>query len=72
MALETLNDVLEDILNRIGVYGCCPADANTSHVEYPLGEACGKCRVCMRDELNTRIRRAIETEQALERGRSKG
>lgn len=58
MALETLDDIVEDVLNQIGVYGCGCFDGER--------DCNGTCRSCQADALKQRIRAAVELERALQ------
>jgi len=60
MSIETFDDVLEDILNCIGTYGC--------HDENLLSEKddCS-CRCCIKTNLKDRIIHALEIEAKLNR-----
>jgi hypothetical protein len=57
MAIETLDDILTEIADRIGVYG--------AHGE-PEDEPCNPvCRMCFESDLRSRILAAIEIERKL-------
>jgi queuine/archaeosine tRNA-ribosyltransferase len=63
MAIETFDDVLEDLLDRMGIYG----SHNPQQLEDYDDENC-KCRVCMREYFRERIEAALAIEEQLERG----
>lgn len=55
MSIETLDDIVEEILDRFGIYGAC-------------GEQCtdiAPCRCCASVALKFRIRAAVEIEEML-------
>ena len=61
MSIETLDDILEDILNMIGLCG-------HNHTAEVGDETCydeRTCRCCQKVILETRIRRAMEIERKL-------
>lgn len=57
MAIETLDDIVEELMDGLAVYGAC-------------GEKCSDdrhvCRCVKASELAIRIRSAVEVERALE------
>ena len=68
MAVETLDDVIEEICDAMGVYGAHgdPDDSSTSRDETPCeGRLRGMCRVCASAYLHKRIRKAAEIERLL-------
>lgn len=57
MAIETLQDILTEVADRIGVYG--------AHGE-PEDEPCNpQCRMCFEFDLRQRILNAVEVERKL-------
>jgi len=52
MSIETLDDIIDQTLNRMGVYG---AHSNSCTKESP-------CRCCARADLKSRILTAVEIE----------
>lgn len=65
--IETFDDVLEDLLDRMGIYG----SHNPKQLEGFDHEHC-KCRVCMRECFGDRIKAALAIEEQLERGAKNG
>jgi hypothetical protein len=70
MAIETLDDVIEEILDVAGIYGAHtfePGEEGAEGDTHPGCEASLKkmCRVCASSALNERIRAAIEVERKL-------
>lgn len=64
MAIETLNDIVEDVANRLGIYGTCVArDEHGDQVRECLPSEV--CRICFVSDLNERIRNAVEIERRL-------
>lgn len=62
MSIETLDDVLEDILNRLDVFG------HNHETEPSVEETCSDvrtCRCCQKSIWEERIRRAMEVERKL-------
>ena len=57
MAVETLEDVVEDLADKFGVYGCGPE--NDDHPD-----DC-RCRICFSIHWRDRIIRAVEVERKL-------
>ena len=55
--IETLDDIVEDLANKLGVYGAHNADC--------VGHTGKQCRVCWVTELRGRINRAVEIERKL-------
>lgn len=55
MPIETLSDIVEELADRLGVYGA--HEDGESHV----------CRTCFTINLEGRIEAAVEIEQQLER-----
>lgn len=55
MAIETVEDIIEEILDTIGVYGSCHDQC--------MGEM--SCRVCAYSSLNSRFREAFSIEYKL-------
>lgn len=66
MAVETLDDVIEEILNACGIYGA-HGDPDDDHAdETPcLNSLRQMCRVCASIYLHDRIRKAAEVERLL-------
>jgi hypothetical protein len=56
MPVEILDDVVEWILDKLGVYNACAEN---------LDDCNGTCRCCMSAHLNSRIREAIANEKKL-------
>lgn len=54
MAIETLDDIIDEILDKLGVWDGHDPDKDE-------GEPCN-CRGCMSSDLKDRIRRAIKIE----------
>lgn len=66
MAIETLDDVIEEILNAIGVYGAHGDPDDDRAGEIPCeGALRSMCRVCASCYLHDRIRKAAEIERLL-------
>jgi hypothetical protein len=57
--IETFDDVLEDLMDRIGVYGSHDPYNDKDH------EKCCRCRVCYREGLKQRILNGIHMEELL-------
>lgn len=55
MAYETLEDIIENVLDRMGCYGSHDTRCNEVY----------RCRVCTSSELRNRIRNAVEVEEAI-------
>lgn len=55
MAIETVEDIIEEILDTIGVYGSCHDQC--------FGQT--SCRVCAYSDLNSRLRAAFAIEYKL-------
>ena len=55
--IETLDDIIEELADQLGVYGAGPEDDDHS-------VKCD-CRICFTTNLRDRIERAIEVEQKL-------
>ena len=53
--IETLDDIIEQLANMLGIYGSHPEDA---------GDNC-KCRICFTMPLKERILRAVEVDAIL-------
>ena len=56
MPVETLEDVIEDLADKFGVYGCGPEN------DHP--EDC-RCRICFGIYWKDRILRAVEVDRKL-------
>lgn len=54
MAIETLEDIVEEIMDELGIYG--------AHDDRCSGDS---CRCCQASGLTDRIRRAVEIESAV-------
>lgn len=64
MAIETLEDITEDIANQLGIYGTCKGrDENGNVVRDCLPSEV--CRICFISDIKDRIRAAIEVERKL-------
>ena len=59
--IETLNDIIEELADRLGVYG--------AHTEREESRDQYHCRVCFSAAMNTRIKSAVEMERTMHRGR---
>jgi hypothetical protein len=53
MSIETLDDIIEDLANKMGVYGACCEEGHESWRD---------CRVCFASELKTRLTLALDFE----------
>ena len=62
MAIETLDDILEELADKAGVYGSHP---EINDVQHPMPAGVCRCRVCFLAGLQERIVRAVEIEQIL-------
>jgi hypothetical protein len=60
MPIETLDDIIEEIADRKGVYGVCPDPTGTCSVHKN-----NLCRCCWTAGLRGRIEAAIEIERKL-------
>lgn len=58
MPVELLDDVVEWLLDKLGVYNGCTDDCN------------GSCRCCMSSNLNDRIRQAIDNEKKMNKDKT--
>lgn len=64
MAIETLEDIVDEIADRLGIYGACPkVDPITGSQSEPCVEC--NCRPGFEGELCARIRAAAEVEAKL-------
>ena len=66
--IETLDDVIEEICDAMGVYGAHgdPDDSSTSRDETLCeGQLRDMCRVCASSYLQDRIRKTAEVERLL-------
>lgn len=62
MSIETLDDIVEELADKFGIYGAGPEDYHTKDC---------KCRNCFCTWLKERIKKAAEVERLLkERGAS--
>lgn len=59
--VETIDDVVSDIANQIGIYGACSDDEQD--------DCSGTCRSCFEVQLRERILEAICVEKLLYPGR---
>ena len=64
MALETLDDIVEELANACGIYGGGTRD---EHGDSHHSDAC-RCRMYWVMSLKQRLRAAFAIEQVLERG----
>jgi hypothetical protein len=66
MAIETLDDIVTEIANAVGIWGGCR--------EHEQGRDCDgegrQCRGCFEADITARIREAVSIERALTRGRA--
>lgn len=62
MAIEVLDDILEELADKAGVYGSHP---EINEVPYPVPKGVCRCRVCFLVGLRERIVQAVEIEQIL-------
>lgn len=56
MSIETLDDIVEELADGLGIYGA-------HGEEHPDGQC--ECRMCFSMGLNRRIREAVQSEQAI-------
>jgi hypothetical protein len=63
MALETLSDIVDELADRMGIYGAHDEENDVACDEKP-------CRVCWTSNMSDRINAAVRLEQQLERGRA--
>jgi hypothetical protein len=61
--ITTLEDIVEELADKIGVYGACNAGFN--HVY-----TCEGCRPCWTSNLTARILEAVEIERLISKGRA--
>lgn len=54
MAIEMLEDIIEDLANQIGIYGACSEHSDEC-----------ECRVCFGVEMRSRILAAVKVEEKL-------
>jgi len=59
MPIETLDDIIEELADGLGIYGC-GGEEDESH------EDDCDCRVCFEIEMRERIMSAVEIEKKLE------
>lgn len=62
MAYETLNDIIDELADKLGVYG--------AHTEKEDSRDPYHCRVCFSASMNTRIKSAVEIERIISAGRA--
>jgi len=55
MAIETIDDLVDNMLDRLGIFGACGAHCTDEH----------PCRCCSQVSLRARIISAVEIEQML-------
>jgi hypothetical protein len=58
MSLETLDDIVEELADGLGIYGACP---------HGMQGALCTCRSCYTAALASRIREAVHLEDGLAR-----
>jgi len=63
MKIEVLEDVLEELANKLGVYGCCNPAENEEDCNSDNGFC---CRTGFMMTYEDRIRQAIENEKKLQ------
>lgn len=64
MAIETIDDIVEDMADKLGIHGGCTDPIGDDGCEGDVGHGhC--CRISFVSELRDRIDRAIEVEQKL-------
>ena len=56
MAIETLDDIIEDLADKLSIYGVCGEGVEESYCEE------NRCRVCFTSGLKTRLTLALELE----------
>ena len=61
MAIETVDDIVEELADKFGIYGLGQGYPDDGHPD-----DC-KCRLCFTSWIKQRIRKAVEAEQKLER-----
>jgi hypothetical protein len=54
--IEQLDDIIEDLANKIGVYGAHPEENTNGHCN---------CRCCWTSQLRARIEQAVKVERKL-------
>lgn len=64
MAIELLEDILEELADKAGVYGSHP---EINGIPHPMPAGVCRCRMCFLDGLRERIERAVEIENLLRR-----
>lgn len=67
MKIETLDDIIEELADKIGIHGHCKELESDDENECTLNAECGYfcCRVAFSMELDTRIREAMINEEKL-------
>jgi hypothetical protein len=55
--IETLDDIIEGLADRVGIYGACDEPCSTNK----------PCRICWTSNLRDRILTAIEIERQLKK-----
>lgn len=66
MPIETLDDVIEEILDACGIYGAHGDPDDDRSGDTPCeGRLRGMCRVCASAYIHDRIRKAAEVERLL-------
>ena len=56
MAIETLDDIIEDLADKLGIYGACRECVEESYCEE------NRCRVCFTSGLKSRLTMALDIE----------
>lgn len=64
MNIETIDDILNELADKLYVYGCCKAAANGKDECNEKDSCC--CRVGFMMEYKDRIKKAFENEKKLE------
>lgn len=65
MAIETLDDVIEEICDALGIYGACDEECDLHDGPYSAAVLIQMCRSHASANLNTRIREAVAVEEKL-------
>lgn len=63
MAIETVEDIVEELMNKMGIYGACDDDLEDN--EAPTCPAEKPCRVCASSDLRSRLDAAYQIEKIL-------
>ena len=64
MNIETIDDILNELADKMGVYGCCKAASEGKDECEDKNPCC--CRIGFMIEYDTRIRKAVINENKLE------